>query len=78
MSNINININTNGKIEKPKNKWIAILLCLFLGGIGAHKFYEGKNGMGVLYFVLCLTGIPVFLSIIDLIVLLFKPNEYYV
>ena len=44
MSNINININ--GKIEKPKNKWIAILLCLFLGGIGAHKFYEEKKWNG--------------------------------
>lgn len=78
MSNININVNSNGKVTKSKNKWIAILLCLFLGGIGAHKFYEEKNGMGVLYLLFCWTGIPVCLSVIDLIILLFKPNEYYV
>ena len=32
-----------------KSKWAAFFLCLFLGLIGAHKFYEGKIGMGVLY-----------------------------
>ena len=32
-------VNTVGRREK--NKWIAFLLCFFLGGLGAHKFYEG-------------------------------------
>lgn len=28
--------------------WIAaLLLCLFLGGFGAHRFYVGKNGSAV-------------------------------
>lgn len=57
-----------------KNKWIAFFLCLFLGAIGVHKFYEGKIGMGILYlFTGGLAGIGV---IIDLITLLSKP-EYY-
>ena len=61
---------------RPKNKWVAFLLCLFLGGFGAHKFYENKGGMGVLYLFTCgLFGIGWF---IDLIVLLAKPNPYYV
>lgn len=34
---------------RMKNKWVAFLLCLFLGVIGVHKFYEGKIGMGILY-----------------------------
>lgn len=34
----------------PKNKTVAFLLCLFLGVLGAHKFYDGKTGLGVLYF----------------------------
>ena len=60
---------------KPKNKWVAFLLCLFLGYIGAHKFYEGKVLMGLLYiFTMGLFGIGWF---IDLIVLLLKPNPYY-
>ena len=25
------------------------MLCLFLGALGVHKFYEGKVGMGILY-----------------------------
>lgn len=35
--------------ESDKDKWIAFLLCLFLGGIGAHRFYVGKIGSGILY-----------------------------
>lgn len=28
--------------------WVkTYLLCCFLGGIGAHDFYNGKNGLGV-------------------------------
>ena len=60
----------------PRNKWIALLLCMFFGFIGIHKFYEGKIGMGILYlFTFGLFGIGWF---IDCIVLLFKPNPYYV
>ena len=36
--------------SKPKkSKKTALLLCIFLGIFGAHKFYEGKPGMGILY-----------------------------
>ena len=60
----------------PKSKWVALLLCFFLGIFGAHKFYEGKAGMGVLYLLtLGLFGIGV---IVDCIAILFKPNPYYV
>jgi hypothetical protein len=34
----------------PKNKTIALLLCVFLGYFGGHQFYVGKKGMGLLYF----------------------------
>lgn len=28
--------------------WIAtLLLCIFLGGLGIHRFYVGKSGSGV-------------------------------
>ena len=66
----------NAARGKEKNKWVSFLLCLFLGCIGAHKFYEGKIGMGILYiFTLGLFGIG---ALIDLIILLTKPNPYYV
>ncbi len=58
-----------------KNKWVSFFLCLFLGLFGAHKFYEGKVLLGVLYiFTAGLAGIGI---AFDLIVLLFKPNPYY-
>lgn len=41
------------------NKWVSFFLCLFLGFFGAHKFYEGKTGMGILYIFtlgLCCVG----------------------
>lgn len=61
---------------KPKNKWTALALCVLLGWCGGHKFYEGKVGMGILYlFTLGLFGIG---ALIDFIVLLFKPNPYFV
>lgn len=77
-TNANSNVNTNivGNAGRAKNKWVALLLCLFLGYFGAHKFYEGKIGMGILYlFTGGLFGIGV---IIDIIAILCKPNPYYV
>ena len=61
---------------RARNKWTALLLCFFIGVFGAHKFYEGKTGMGIVYlFTGGLCGIGV---IIDFIALLCKPNPYYV
>jgi len=77
-ANTNTNVNNNGRMYggRMRNKWVALLLCFFLGGLGAHKFYEGKVGMGILYlFTAGLFGIGWF---VDLIVLLCKPNPYYV
>ena len=73
-TNTNKNINTGRGGEK--NKWIALLLCVFLGFLGGHKFYEGKILLGVVYLF---TGGLFFIGvIIDFISLLFKPNPYYV
>ena len=61
---------------RPKNKWVSLILCIFLGFIGAHKFYEGKIGMGILYlFTMGLFGIG---WVVDIIIIAFKPNPYYV
>lgn len=76
-SNVNSNVNNNTNVGgKPKNKWVAFCLCLFLGMFGAHKFYEGKIGLGILY--LCTVGLCGIGWIVDIFVILFKPNPYYV
>ncbi len=82
-SNQNANTNINAAVGatpvvplRARNKWTAFFLCLFLGFFGAHKFYEGKSGMGVLYlFTMGLFGVGV---IVDLITILGKPRIYYV
>lgn len=33
----------------PKSQIVALLLCIFLGLFGAHRFYVGKAGTGLLY-----------------------------
>ena len=48
-----------------KSKMTALLLCIFFGYLGAHKFYVGKTGMGLLYlFTLGLFGIGWLIDII--------------
>jgi hypothetical protein len=70
------NVNGSGQSSTQKSKITALLLCFFLGVLGAHKFYEGKIGLGVLYFFTWgLFGIGV---LIDFITLIFKPDPYYV
>jgi hypothetical protein len=78
INNANTNTNTMSGMNtgREKSKTVSLLLCFFFGCIGAHKFYEGKILMGIIYlFTLGLFGIGV---LIDFIVLLGKPSTYYV
>ena len=37
---------------KSEKDWlVTLLLCIFLGGIGVHRFYAGKIGTGILQLI---------------------------
>lgn len=53
-----------GSNISPKNGCVTLLLCIFLGVLGAHRFYTGYIGMG--FFYLFTGGLFLFGWIIDL------------
>ncbi|MDU9693369.1 TM2 domain-containing protein [Priestia aryabhattai] len=62
--------------SSEKNWLITVLLCFFLGGLGAHRFFVGKIGAGIVMLV-TLGGFGIW-SLIDLIVIIagnFKDSE---
>lgn len=55
---------------------VYILLALFLGGIGAHDFYVGKTGKGLIKLAFCWTGIPAFVAIFNIIGALMNKQNF--
>ncbi|MDM1548614.1 TM2 domain-containing protein [Empedobacter falsenii] len=60
-----------------KNKIVAALLALFLGGIGVHQFYLGNNKKGIFYLLFFWTLIPSMIAFIDFIILLTMNEELF-
>ncbi len=48
-----------------RDELTGVLLAVVLGSFGAHHFYLRRNGLGVIYFLLCWTSIPFFLGMIE-------------
>ena len=55
-------------MQSEKNWLVTLLLCLFLGGLGIHRFYAGKIGTGILQLI-TLGGCGIW-AIIDFIMIL--------
>lgn len=65
-------------MQSEKNWLVTLLLCLFVGAIGVHRFYAGKIGTGILQLI-TLGGCGIW-TIIDLIMILtgnFKDKDGY-
>ncbi len=58
-----------------KSKLAAALFGFFLGSFGAHRFYLGQTGWGILFLVFCWTAIPGVVGIIEAIMLLVMSDE---
>ena len=68
---------SRGMMVPIKSKVAAGILGIFLGGIGAHKFYLGKIGQGILYLLFFWTYIPAILGLIEGIIYLTKSDEQF-
>jgi len=60
-----------------KTKIAAALFAFFLGGFGAHKFYLGKAGQGILFFLFCWTFIPAIVALVEGILFLTMSDETF-
>lgn len=67
----------NGTPLGQKSRIAAALLAFFLGGLGAHKFYLGKVGQGILYLLFCWTFIPAIISFVEFIIYLCESDEAF-
>lgn len=48
-----------------KTRMNAALLALFLGGLGAHRFYLGQTFLGLMYILFCWTFIPAIVAFVE-------------
>ena len=63
-------------VRAQKSKSTAILLALFLGGLGAHHFYLGKYWLGILYLLFFWTFIPAIIALFECFFLGSRVDEY--
>lgn len=70
MAKITEKLSPEIQTRTNKNKVIAGLLAIFLGGLGIHKFYLGKVGWGIIYLIFSWTWLPAIAGIIEGIVYL--------
>ena len=71
------NYNHYDSNVSAKSKTTAGILAILLGGIGIHKFYLGKIGIGIIYILFCWTYIPAILGIIEGITYLTASDEKF-
>lgn len=66
------------QIKSPKSKMVTLILAVILGAIGAHRFYVGKVGTGILLLIVSVLSSGLFgfiWAVIDIIVIVFDKFE---
>ena len=63
--------------RKAKSKGLAIFWAILLGGLGAHRFYMGETGLGILYVCFVWTAIPMIVALVEAIFFMGKRVEEY-
>ena len=59
-----------------KNRTTGLVLTLFLGGIGAHRFYLNQPLAGVLYVLFWWTFVPVIVACVELFLIMSRVDRY--
>ncbi len=88
-----LNLEPSLNCRHMRKKWVAALLALLLGWLGAHRYYLGRRGTGILMTALGVLGLihaydapfdpPVFLlvaalwAMLDFVLLLAMPTEAF-
>jgi len=60
-----------------RNRIVAAIFALLLGGLGIHKFYLGKVGWGIVYILFCWTFIPGIVGFVEGIIYLTMSDEEF-
>ncbi|MBB5213423.1 TM2 domain-containing protein [Parapusillimonas granuli] len=66
------------ELKKPNTqRKIAIVLAVFLGWLGAHRFYLGQIGLGVVYLIIfyVFTPLVIVLALIDAVRYVFMSDD---
>jgi TM2 domain-containing membrane protein YozV len=58
-----------------KSQSVATVLAAFVGGIGIHRFYLRSPVTGVFYLLICWTGIPGLIALIETFVYAFMSQQ---
>lgn len=61
----------------PKSRVTAGVLALLVGGLGVHKFYLNKIGLGVIYLIFIWTFIPAIIAFVEGIIYLTQSDEAF-
>lgn len=60
-----------------KPRVIAILLAIFLGWLGIHRFYMNRPGSGIIYILFCWTVIPAIVALVEALLLLLTTDDEF-
>ena len=60
-----------------KSRTAAGILGILLGGLGIHKFYLGKAGLGIVYLLFSWTFIPALVGFIEGIIYLTQDDATF-
>jgi len=60
-----------------KSRVTAGVLGILIGGLGIHKFYLGKVGLGIVYILFCWTYVPAIIGLVEGIIYLTQTDQEF-